>query len=301
METTDFCIIGPGRLGTALAVLLGRKGWRFTGACGRDIAGAERACAAAGGGLAVTDPATIAAKSRLVMITTPDDAIGPVCRAIAVRGGFAEGSVVAHCSGVLNSSVLAPAERSGAHTGSMHPIQSFPTARHAVRMLPGSYCCIEGDHRSMQLLHAMADALQLRMLRIPTDKKPLYHAGAVMASNFLVALLDIAQDLESAAGLSPEEALAPFLPLVRATLENVENLGAARALTGPLARGDCNTVKMHMENMHRHCPAALPAYRSLALRALELGIQQGGVSEEDAASIRQMLGARGRDGGEDRP
>jgi len=289
MGKPDFCIIGPGRVGTALAVLLHDAGWNFLGAIGRRIESAERACEAAGCGHASCDPSTLTAKSGLVLITTPDDAIGEVCDNVARNGGFSPGTVVAHCSGRLASGALKPARKLGAHTGSIHPLQSFASCREAARVLPGSYCSIEGDTTALKTLNMIAGDLELHTVQLLADKKPLYHAGAVMASNFLVALQDIAQELERKAGLSPEESRAALSQLVKGTVDNIESLGTVDALTGPFARGDIDTIKKHMESLRRHCPAALPAYKALGQRALELGEKQGDICCKDAGSIRNLL------------
>lgn len=273
-------------------MLMHRSGWKFKGACGRSLESAERACRAVGAGEAVTDPAPLARGSSLVLITTPDDSIGDACSLIAERGATGADSVVAHCSGALTSSVLRPARLRGAHTGSLHPIQSFAGPEEAVKTLPGAYCCIEGDGTAEEVLVKIASDLGLHPLRIATDRKPLYHAGMVMASNFMASLHDIALELECEAGLEAEDALKAFMPLVRGTLENMAKLGPARALTGPFARGDCETVRLHLEHIRRHCPKALSAYLSLGRRALELGIKQGGVDPSDARAMRDMLKGR---------
>ncbi len=284
-----FCIIGPGRLGTALAILLKKAGWRFVGAIGRNAAGASRVCEAIGGGHATTEPKYVTKKSDLVLITTPDDAIAGVCENVARRKAFSAGSVVAHCSGMLTSSVLAPARTCGAYTGSIHPLQSFADTRQATKILPGSCCCIEGQEPARKILYKVAEDLGMHAMNVATDKKPLYHAGAVMASNFLVALQDIALELERAAGLKEEEARPAMFRLFQGTAENIRNLGTVEALTGPFARGDCETVKMHLEHIRKHCPAAMPAYKALALRALELGVKQGDMAENSAKTIRRLL------------
>ncbi len=289
MGKTDFCIVGPGRLGTALAVLLREAGWPLKGICGRNLQSARKACRAAGGGIAVCDPVRIASMSNLVLITTPDDAIAQICRQVADGKGFRRKSIVAHCSGALNSDILAPAVAHGAHAGSIHPIQSFATPRDAVRLLPGSYCCIEGDKIAEKILNSMAEDLSLHTLHVPKDKKILYHAGAVVASNLMVALQDIALQIERCAGLPDDNTLKPFMPLLHGTLENIEHLGTTQALTGPFARGDLETVRMHLHSLRQHCPDALPAYVTLALRALELGVAQGKISREKADSMRRLL------------
>ncbi len=289
MKKLDFCIVGPGRLGTAVAILLQKKGWGFKGVCGRNIHKARRVCQQIGVGKAASDPTEITTQSEVVLITTPDDVISKVCSDIAHSRGFKADSVVAHFSGVLTSAALNTAGESGADIGSIHPIQSFATTEDALRLIPGSYCCIEGNRRAVEILRAMAQALNMHSLEIDASEKGLYHAGAVFASNFLVALQDIAMELESTCGLTYEEASKAFMPLVWGTVKNIEKLGTVKALTGPFARGDVETIRRHIKSIRRRCPSALPAYLELGKRSLQLSILQGGINKKQAEAIQRLL------------
>ncbi len=186
----SFAIVGAGKVGSALARLLSEHGYEFLGAASRSTESAEAACEFAGAGTPHTAVAPLTRRAGLVFLTVPDDAIEQVCSQIARDKGFAEGAVVAHCSGALDSTTLAPAAEAGAHVGSMHPLQSFATAEQALSILPGFCCCIEGDEPAVRVLREVARALQCPPMTIPTEGKTLYHAAAVVACNFLVALED---------------------------------------------------------------------------------------------------------------
>lgn len=289
MKKFDFCIVGPGRLGTAVAILLQRKGWRLKGVCGKGVSKARSVCQQIGEGQAVSDPTEITTQSEVVLITTPDDVISKVCSGIAHSGGFKPNCVVAHFSGALTSSAIQTAKESGALIGSIHPIQSFATTEDALDLIPGSYCCIEGDKGAVEILASMAQALKMHSLKIDTSQKVLYHAGAVFASNFLVALQDIAMELESACGLTYEEASKAFMPLIFGTVKNIEKLGTVKALTGPFARGDVETIRCHIKSIRQQCPSALPAYLELGKRSLQLSILQGGINKKQADAIQRLL------------
>ena len=287
-ELPAISIIGPGKVGTALGVLCARAGWPLRAVAGRDLAKARagtRAIALAlreslvrrashpaprsGSRLArladlPLSPVEAARAGELVLLTVPDDAIGPLCRRLADAGAFRKGAIVAHCSGALGSDVLAPARDCGCHVGSMHPLQTFPTVEAALGKLPGSYFFIEGDPPVARTLSRLAVAVGGIPIRIAPQAKTLYHAAACVASNYLVTLMDAALQVGSAAGIAPAKLLRALEPLVRATVDNVFALGPARALTGPIARGDAQTVRRHQKALRRANPRLAALYAILA-------------------------------------
>jgi len=284
-----FAIVGAGKVGSALARLLSAAGYDFVGAASRSLRSARRACKFAGAGRATADAATLAGEADLVFITTPDDAIASVCREVAAEDGFRAGAVVAHCSGALPSSVLGPARAGGAHVGSLHPLQTFATAEQAVELLPGSFCCVEGDAEAVAQLIAVAEALGARVLTIPTENKALYHAAAVTACNFLVALEDAALRMAEAAGVPRDEAMAALLPLIRGTVSNMEKVGIPACLTGPIERGDVESTRLHIEALKEHLPDLLPLYRALALETVRVALGKGALSAKQARQLRRVL------------
>ncbi len=284
-----FCIVGAGTVGSALARLLSQAGWEFLGAASRSVESARDACRFAGCGRASTDAAELTRAADLIFITTPDDAISSVCRELAEAGGISSGAVVAHCSGACSSSVLEDARGRGAAVGSIHPLQSFATAEQAVRLLPGSFCCIEGDPRAVAALREAAGTLGARVLAIPTEGKALYHAAAVVACNYLVALESAALKLAEAAGLDRGEALEALLPLIRGTVDNIENVGIPACLTGPIARGDVETVRTHLEAIAANAPDVLPLYKLLGLETVELALAKGTLTPDRANELRAVL------------
>lgn len=287
--TTKFAIIGAGKVGVALARLLAEAGYSFLGAASRSLASAEKACRLAGSGVPTTEPAQVARKADLVFITTPDDAIQWVADESSAAGAFKRGAVVAHCSGALPSTILASVRAAGAHVGSLHPLQSFATVEQAVQLLPGSYCCIEGDPEAAEVLEQVARALGARALRIPTDAKALYHASAVLASNYLVALQNAALRLGEAAGIDRADALQSLLPLIKGTVSNLESVGIPDCLTGPIARGDVETVRRHLDALEAAVPELLPLYKVLGREAVQVALAKGTLTRHRAAQLLGML------------
>jgi predicted short-subunit dehydrogenase-like oxidoreductase (DUF2520 family) len=313
-------IIGPGKVGTAIAVLAARAGWPLRAVGGRNLARARRAVRAIKqekpgtvskrrgtvpsfspgfspgplGGSALLakssrEASRAAGKGDLVLLTVPDDAIEGLCRRLAAAGAFRPGAIVAHCSGALGSDALAAAKACGCSVGSLHPCQTFPTVAAAVAAMPGAYCFIEGDAPAAAVLARLARAIGGRPVRIAPGAKALYHAAACAASNYLVALMDFALDLGEAGGIGGETLLRALAPLVRATVDNVFRLGPAKALTGPIARGDARTVRGHLAAIARTNPELSAIYTAMARRTLQLARRKGTVSPAAARELQELI------------
>ena len=229
------------------------------------LGGALRAAWSAAGVPWVDDPA----QAQTVVITTPDDAIAEVAASLA--GRLRPGAVALHCAGALNSAVLRPS--GAAAVGSLHPVQTIAHPNAGPGALAGAWAGVEGDPAAVGRAEDLARAVGLRTVRLTPESKPLWHAAAVLACNDLVALLHLADRLLVEAAGAPQ-GVEILLPLVRATLDNVERHGLAAALTGPVARGDEGTVARHLAALEDH-PAAKAAYEALAVAARDLARRAG--------------------------
>jgi len=154
---------------------------------------------------------------------------------------------VLHTSGALSSKVLDPVKRCGAFAGSMHPLQTFSGV--GVPPLDGKVFAIEGDIAAVRMARQMARALGAVPVHIDGAKKPLYHAAGALAAGNVLALMEAATRLMTAAGMKRREAMRALLPLTRQVLENFERLGPRAAWTGPLSRGDYGVVAAHLDAM----------------------------------------------------
>ncbi len=282
-------IIGSGVVGTAVGQLLRSKGYEIKGVVARHPDKAEHAARLIGGGEPGTDPVAGAKGADWVFITTPDRAIREACEKIAAGGGFARGALVAHFSGALSSGVLEAAREKGARVVSLHPIQSLASVEQAVANLPGSYFSMEGDPDAMAEGKEIVEALGGMLVVIPTEQKALYHAGAAVASNYLVAVADFAVMVFESLGMERGEATKAVMPLIRGTVNNIARVGVPDALTGPIARGDAETVRGHVEVLAKRMPRMLPLYKELGRHTVEVGRAKGSLSEEDAGRILEIL------------
>lgn len=285
-------IIGAGVVGTAVGHLLRQHGYAIKGVVARDLEKARRAVELIGEGEPGTDPVAAARGADWVLITTPDRFIKAVCGEIAAGGGFDRGALVAHFSGALGSGILKSAADTGARAVSVHPMQSLASVEQAVKNLPGSYFSVEGDPDAMAEGAEIVDALGGLRVVIPSEQKALYHAGAAVASNYLVAVVDFAVRIYEELGISRAEAVKAVMPLIRGTVNNIERVGVPDALTGPIARGDVATVEGHLDALKKKMPQLVGLYCELGKHTVEVGKAKGTLSPEAADALLEILGRK---------
>ncbi len=282
----DVAVIGAGRVGTAMAVLLRRAGHTIVA-----VAGSARTHDRAARFLPdvpVLRNLEAARGAGVILIGTPDAAIEPVCAELVRAGAVREDAAMVHLSGATGLDALEPAAASGIDVMSVHPLQTCPDVEAAVGRIPGSAFAVTGrSERAYELGERIATEVGGRPFRLEDRMKPLYHAAAVFASNYLVAVTALAEELERAAGV-PDPAGA-LEPLQRATLDNVWSFGPAAALTGPAVRGDAETVQVNLEALRTHAPGAIPAYVALADLALGLAASSGRLPPAGDAAVREVL------------
>ena len=268
----EVSIIGTGRLGTALAIALSHEGYAIRALVARRHETARRAAAF------LDVPTRVLAVKELVdlpvpellLIATPDDQIAKVAETLAkLNWDDPRQSTVIHTSGALSSSVLAPLRERNWSTGSLHPLASVSEPKAGAQLLRGAFWCVEGDPRAVRVARAIVKDLDGKSFSISSDKKPLYHAAAVMVSGNVTALFDVALEMLADCGLTRAQARNALLPLLAGAVRNLETLDTSRALTGTFARGDLETVKRHLAALKNN-QSALEIYRLLGLRSLEL-------------------------------
>lgn len=243
-------IVGCGKVGKTLARL-----WHEAGivtvqdVLNRSSASAQAAVDFIGAGRAVDQMHDLRA-ADLVLLGTPDDLLSACATELAASQKLSARCTLFHCSGALPSTVLAPLRAAGAAIASVHPVRSFAQPEKVVREFAGTWCGVEGDAAALAVLAPLFERIGARFVVIDGERKVLYHAGAVFASNYLVTLLDAAVQAYGKAGIAPEIALQMMAPLVRETAENVLQTGPEKALTGPIARGDVGTVIRQYRAVH---------------------------------------------------
>ena len=223
------------------------------------------------------------------LIATPDDAIADTGQALFESGVLRAGNIVFHCSGALGSNAL-QLTNAGIHSASVHPIHSFANPNQSITTFAGSHCAVEGDSQALEVLSSIFNSIGGLPFEIDSDRKVLYHASTVMACNYLVALLETSQQLLGASGVDPSGS-NPLEPLIRQTLDNFFSTDACSALTGPIARGDDNTVARHLAAFEEQPDSQLwqQVYRALGNATVAISADQGQASAESLKTIESLL------------
>ena len=195
-----------------------------------------------------------------------------------------------HCSGADSLDILDPAAEAGARVGAFHPLQTFASITHALENIPGSTFALEAEEPLLSTLKEMAIALNGRWIELKPGDKVIYHTAAVFACNYLVTLVKLATDLWQTFDVPPAEATQALLPLLRGTINNLDNVGLPNCLTGPIARGDLGTIRKHLAALEARAPALLPAYRELGRQTIPIALAKGKIDEQVAKELRELLG-----------
>lgn len=277
-------VLGPGRVGTTLALALVRAGAEIVGVAGRG----EQSIATFRerfGEAEMGTPADAARGADLVLVTVHDEAIEEVVRAAARDDGVAEGSRWVHCAGGLDLAPLAAAHAAGAGVAALHPAQTFADPEAALADLPGTAWAVTAAEPDLGWARVLVTDLRGRPVTVAAEQRPLYHAGLVVGANGTSSVVALARDLLHGAGLADPSA---FLgPLVGPAGANAATRGVA-ALTGPVRRGDAATVDAHLDELQTVFPEAVEAYVALARLALGQA-RRAGLGEERAAAVAARL------------
>jgi predicted short-subunit dehydrogenase-like oxidoreductase (DUF2520 family) len=299
--TNTLAVIGPGRVGTVLARALTAVGWRVVAVAGRTATSIERFVAAVP--TAAPHPATEAARAApLVLVTVNDDELAGVARDLASVDAVVEGSRWVHTSGRYGTAVLRPVALAGGRVAACHPAQTFPgpvvdprpPARSASPSdlgLEGCGWAVTAAHGDRPWAHALIRELGGEPVDVEEAARVRYHAALAVGSNGTAAVVSLARDLLLAAGITtPERFLSG---LVTRSAGNAAERGAA-ALTGPVRRGDAQTVRAHLDDLRTVLPEAVPAYRALAELALSYA-RRAGLDPQQAQAVAHVLNDMAQD------
>jgi predicted short-subunit dehydrogenase-like oxidoreductase (DUF2520 family) len=292
MQNIKFAVIGCGRLGTNLGIQLKAAGHTPVGLSARHMQSIQESNQWINAKIIDTCPWKVTLLADVIFITTPDDAIENTCQEITINHGLRQKAMVYHCSGSLSSDVLKSATKADHCTGSFHPLQSFPVKHLTPNPFENIYISVEGSKESTELGKILANDLKAEVTEISTDGKTLYHAAAVVASNYLVTLLEMARQLNIHAGIPDSIALKVLKPLIQGTLNNIDTQGVTNALTGPISRGDIHTIHNHVYHISRALPDFLKLYNTLGQYTIPIAKAQENISEEIAMKLLEELNIR---------
>jgi predicted short-subunit dehydrogenase-like oxidoreductase (DUF2520 family) len=222
---------------------------------------------------------------NLIFISTPDDAIEPVAVKLANSEINWSGKIVTHCSGSLSSDKLSSLGLAGAYTASMHPIQTFKKGDRADRF-ENITISIEGTEQAKAVLKPLISRMKAKAIDVTPGQKQALHIGAVFASNYLVSLLHTVEKyLESE---EIEDGIHIMKPLIVQTLRNIFEEGTAESLTGPVSRGDVQTVETHLSRLIFH-PDEQALYRQLGKSALQIAKENDQLSADAAEKLTELF------------
>ncbi|MBM4160109.1 MAG: DUF2520 domain-containing protein [Ignavibacteria bacterium] len=286
-------IIGAGRVGTALAVLFHRCGFRVVSVISRRRRHAKRCALLVKCLTFSTRAADISPDTELLVIAVPDEQIRIVARAASVQAKLDFHNVtVFHTSGPLTSDELDPLRRKGALSFSLHPAQSFPKEvplESQIKSLRGISYGIEGTARAIRFGRRLATKLGGSVVVVPKKEKILYHLACVLASNYPVALLSAVEEVVTPFIRPPR--LRHFERLIETSIRNAFQHSPRRALTGPIVRGSRRIIEAHLRALHRHS-FLQDVYRALGRYAAWKSCRAGRLTEQQRRAINRILSKR---------
>jgi predicted short-subunit dehydrogenase-like oxidoreductase (DUF2520 family) len=287
-------IVGTGSLARALGRALGAAGVPVAAVASADRDRAAAVAASIGPTVQAVGLAVLPSLTQRILVVTSDARIEAVATALA-DAGF-RGGIALHTSGALGLPVMEPLARTGVACGVFHPLQTFArVVGDPLHLFRDITVGLAGDPPAVALGDDLASRLGARSVIVAADRFAAYHAGAVLASNALSALLDAAVTLFGRAGIPPEAALDALGPLIRTAVDNALRIGPRDGLTGPVLRGDVVTIRRHLAETVEASPFVDALYRAVSRYLVELASERG-LAEDTCSSLAGVLDATtGRD------
>ncbi|MGH9949740.1 MAG: Rossmann-like and DUF2520 domain-containing protein [Pyrinomonadaceae bacterium] len=262
-------IVGVGKVGGALAIGLSEAGIVIRGLIVRDRSKAKRIRSWLNLDIRVDDWNSLSGiDSEVIIIASGDSQIPSVCESLSKY--LRKGQTVLHTSGALSSDELYSLKNIGCETGSLHPLTSISDPISGSKQFRGSFFCVEGSRRAASAARKLAKNLGGKPFVIPKDKKPLYHAAAVMAAGHVTALFDCSLEALEGCGLDRQKGSEILYPLIASTIENLKSHSPEEAITGTLARLDLSTFQKHAVALQEVSDEILRIYLLLGERTLQI-------------------------------
>jgi len=279
--------IGAGKVGMAMGIFWKNKGVSITGYFSRKMTSAKRAATDTSSKV-YHDVNELIRYSDIIGITTPDDSIQEVATNLSSTTAKWDEKIIFHMSGVHSSEILSSLKNKGATICSVHPMYPFDDPHHAAANLNQAFFTLEGNGKRLHQIKELLEMSGLSWTTINGKEKILYHTAASLLSNYMVTLLHVGFHMLQDVGISEKKRLEISQPLVQRTLDNIFRSGTEKALTGPIARGDLETVKKHIQRL-RDNPEWLKIYQVLGIQTVLLAEQAGKLNGKMAHQIKEVL------------
>lgn len=275
-------IIGAGKVGTTLGKYMSIHGKNVTGFYSRTYESADEAAT-----FAETETYSslckLVEKSDVIFITTPDGVIPQVWGDLLHQD--ISNRIICHFSGSLSSHVFSGREEAGASGISMHPMYAFSDKFHSYEQFHTAYLTLEGDPEAVAVMKPMWEAIGHHVLTLKAEDKIKYHAAAAMASNEMLGLMQASLDILSECGFSEKDSMALLTPLVQGNIASMLEKGCVNALTGPVERGDAQTVRKHLQALEGSKAGKI--YQSLGSTMVELAKRRN--PDRDYIPVRTLF------------
>jgi len=277
-------LIGAGRVGTAVTDVLRRAGHEVAGVSSRRAESAERAATRLNS--TPFDHRTELPPADVVLLGVPDDAIEPVVAEIVPR--LESGTVVVHFAGAVGVGPLGQASTAGAGVAALHPVQTFPDIERGIERLPGAAWGVTAPPEIEQWASDLiASDLEGLPVLVPEEARSIWHAAAVSTSNGIAALLAVAEAMLAAIGIAdPQRVLGP---LAASTVANAGDRGGAESLTGPVVRGEKESIARHLEALADVTPELAEDYALIARVIVDSAIRANRIVKEEAMRMLELL------------
>lgn len=287
MSSPEITIIGTGGLGQALVRAFAEAEIPIKSIFNRTVGKSQNLATQHNILTFGQEPDHIEQLGNLIFITVSDRVIEDVAQHLSKLSDDFNDYTVVHCSGNESAELLQSLRLKGAKVASFHPLQTF-TEQSKASTFHNIYFSLQGDEKAFPTLRNVAETLGAQTLEVTAAQKQNLHAAAVMASNYLNALLESAVDTASLSGLSQEKVKEALLPLVQTTLQNIDGQSFEKALTGPIKRGDLETVKRHLEVLKGQ-PELQGIYKTLGKRTVQLAKKSQGIDHKTAQKMLHLL------------
>jgi predicted short-subunit dehydrogenase-like oxidoreductase (DUF2520 family) len=278
-------VVGAGRVGAVLAAALRAAGHEIVAAAGESDASRAR-IADLLPGVPTLKPTAVARACDLLLLTVPDDMLRNVVTTLSDAGAIRPGQYVVHTSGRHGLDVLRPAADLGVRVVALHPAMTFSGTAIDLDRLSGCVFGLTAPDAERPIAESLVADLGGTPMWVPEEMRTLYHAGLAHGANHLVTLVTQAMEMLAAAGA--DDPAGTLRPLLTAALDNALEHGDA-ALTGPIVRGDVNTVRAHLADIRANAPQTLTSYVALARNTLDRAVTDGRVLPIRAAAILRAL------------
>lgn len=281
-------VVGAGPVATALAGALRLGGVPVLGLWARKPPQARAAGSAAGVAAFSSAPPDILLEAEVVLLAVRDASLAEVAQMLAGTGLIGKRHVLLHCAGALAAEdVLGAVAPKVGGVGTMHPLSAIADGRAAMRTLKGTVFGVEGDERGKVAATKLVGAIGGIVMDLDRTQMAAYHCAAALASNYIVSAIDAAAEVLAGAGVSANEAVQALVPLAEGAIRNIAAKGTTEGLTGPIRRGDAQTIQRHLDAIAQK-PEVAELYRALARHAVEIAARIDGPDAPDRDGLKAI-------------